>query len=63
MPNEARAIPRQISLGSKNQVVAVDGSGRYVGLALVADAHATDIQASGGLIACFISATWCCIPA
>jgi CIC family chloride channel protein len=37
-------------LGSKNQVVAVDGSGRYVGLALVADAHATDIQASGGLI-------------
>jgi len=33
-------------LGSKNQVVAVDGSGRYVGLALVADAHATDIQAS-----------------
>ncbi len=36
-------------LGSKNQVVAVDGSGRYVGLALVADAHATDIETTGGL--------------
>ena len=31
-------------LGSKTQVVAVDGSGRYVGLALVADAHAPDID-------------------
>ena len=37
-------------LGSKNQVVAVDGSGRYVGLALVADAHAPDIEAEKGLI-------------
>jgi len=37
-------------LGSKNQVVAVDGNGRYVGLALVADAHATDIEPTGGLI-------------
>ena len=37
-------------LGSKNQVIAVDGNGRYVGLALVADAHATDIEATGGLI-------------
>ena len=37
-------------LGSKNQVVAVDGSGRYVGLALVAEAHAPDIEAAGGLI-------------
>jgi CIC family chloride channel protein len=37
-------------LGSKNQVVAVDGSGRYVGLALVADAHATEIKTTGGLI-------------
>ncbi len=37
-------------LGSKNQVVAVDGSGRYVGLALVADAHAPDIEADKGLI-------------
>jgi chloride channel protein, CIC family len=37
-------------LGSKNQVVAVDGSGRYVGLALVADAHATDIKTTGALI-------------
>ena len=35
-------------LGSKNQVVAVDGSGRYVGLALVADAHAPDIEADQG---------------
>ncbi len=31
-------------LGSKTQVVAVDGSGRYVGLALVAEAHAPDID-------------------
>src|ERR1700676_4942776 len=37
-------------LGSKNQVVAVDGEGRYVGLALVAEAHATDIEAASGLI-------------
>ena len=37
-------------LGSKNQVVAVDGSGRYVGLALVADAHAPDIETADGLI-------------
>ena len=38
-------------LGSKNQVVAVDGSGRYVGLALVAEAHAPDVEAhNDGLI-------------
>jgi CIC family chloride channel protein len=36
-------------LGSKNQVVAIDGSGRYVGLALVADAHAPDIVMADGL--------------
>jgi CIC family chloride channel protein len=32
-------------LGSKTQVVAVDAAGRYAGLALVADAHAADIDA------------------
>jgi chloride channel protein, CIC family len=37
-------------LGSKNQVVAVDAAGRYVGLVLVADAHAPDIDAASGLI-------------
>jgi chloride channel protein, CIC family len=37
-------------LGSKNQVVAVDAAGRYVGLALVAEAHATDIDAASGLV-------------
>jgi CIC family chloride channel protein len=37
-------------LGSKTQVIVVDGDGRYVGLALVADAHAPDIEASHGLI-------------
>jgi CIC family chloride channel protein len=37
-------------LGSKNQVVAVDDAGRYVGLALVAEAHASDIEAADGLI-------------
>ena len=36
-------------LGSKNQVVAVDGDGRYAGLALVADAHAPDIEPRAGL--------------
>jgi CIC family chloride channel protein len=37
-------------LGSKTQVVAVDPGGRYVGLALVAEAHAPDIEASGALV-------------
>jgi chloride channel protein, CIC family len=37
-------------LGSKTQVIAIDGTGRYVGLALVADAHAADIDAASGLI-------------
>jgi chloride channel protein, CIC family len=36
-------------LGSKNRVVAVDAAGRYVGLALVAEAHAPDVDAAGGL--------------
>ncbi len=36
-------------LGSKNRVVAVDAAGRYVGLALVAEAHAPDIDATKGL--------------
>jgi chloride channel protein, CIC family len=36
-------------LGSKTQVVAVDGDGRYVGLALIAEAHAADIEAESGL--------------
>jgi CIC family chloride channel protein len=37
-------------LGSKNQVVAVDADGRYVGLAQVAEAHAPDVEASGALV-------------
>jgi CIC family chloride channel protein len=37
-------------LGSKTQVVAVDATGRYVGLALVAEAHAPDSETAGGLI-------------
>ena len=37
-------------LGSKTQVVAVDGHGRYVGLALVAEAHTPDIEAENGLV-------------
>jgi CIC family chloride channel protein len=36
-------------LGSKSQVVAIDGNGRYVGLALVADAHASEIDAASGV--------------
>ncbi|WMT76112.1 chloride channel protein [Bradyrhizobium sp. Ash2021] len=37
-------------LGSKTQVVAVDGDGRYVGLALVAEAHTPEIVAKNGLV-------------
>src|SRR5258705_13545566 len=36
-------------LGSKTQVVAVDDAGRYVGLGLVADAHAPEFDAADGL--------------
>jgi CIC family chloride channel protein len=36
-------------LGSKTQVVAVDGAGHYAGLALVADAHAVDVEKTKGL--------------
>jgi chloride channel protein, CIC family len=36
-------------LGSKTQVVAVDAAGRYAGLALVAEAHAAEIELAGGL--------------
>ncbi|QOZ28939.1 chloride channel protein [Bradyrhizobium sp. CCBAU 51753] len=37
--------------GSKTQVVAVDGEGRYAGLAVVAEAHAPDIETDKGLAA------------
>ena len=37
-------------LGSKTQVVAIDATGRYLGLAVVAEAHAPDIDAKRGLI-------------
>src|SRR5947209_35689 len=37
-------------LGSKTQVIAVDSAGRYVGLVLIADAHALDSGSSDGLI-------------
>jgi chloride channel protein, CIC family len=37
-------------LGSTTQVVAVDATGRYVGLAVVAEAHAPDIDTARGLI-------------
>jgi chloride channel protein, CIC family len=36
-------------LGSKTQVVAVDDAGHYVGLVLVADAHAPEIDTTKGL--------------
>jgi CIC family chloride channel protein len=41
---------KQFPLGSKTQVVAVDQQGRYVGLVLVADVHAPDIDAPKGLV-------------
>jgi chloride channel protein, CIC family len=37
-------------LGSKTQVIAVDAAGHYVGLALVAEAHAPDIEATSSLL-------------
>ena len=36
-------------LGSKTQVVAIDATGRYAGLALVAEAHAPDLEAVNGI--------------
>src|SRR5712671_5171830 len=40
---------QRFPLGSKTQVVAVDETGHYAGLALVADAHAPDIDTAKGL--------------
>lgn len=45
-----KAFRAKFPLGSKTQVVAVDGTGRYVGLAVVAEAHAPDIDAAHGLV-------------
>src|SRR3981189_1049023 len=42
-------FPAKVPLGSRKQVVAVDDAGRYAGLAVVADAHAPDIDAKRGL--------------
>ncbi len=41
---------QKFPLGSKTQVVAVDGDGRYVGLALIAEAHAPEIEPAKGLV-------------
>jgi chloride channel protein, CIC family len=48
MPIEEFRI--KFPLGSKTQVVAVNAIGRYAGLALVAEAHAPDLEAANGLI-------------
>ena len=40
---------QRFPLGSKTQVVAVDGMGRYVGLALTAEAHAPEAEPAKGL--------------
>ena len=37
-------------LGSKTQVIAVDAAGHYVGLVLVAEAHAADIEPTRSLV-------------
>jgi CIC family chloride channel protein len=47
MPIEEFRI--KFPLGSKTQVVAVNATGRYAGLALVAEAHAPDLEAANGL--------------
>ena len=43
-------FPSKFPLGSKTRVIGVDTDGRYVGLALVAEAHAPDLEAPHGLI-------------
>jgi CIC family chloride channel protein len=40
---------QRFPLGSKTQVVAVDGDGRYAGLAMTAEAHAPEIDPAKGL--------------
>jgi chloride channel protein, CIC family len=40
---------QRFPLGSKTQVVAVDGMGRYVGLVLTAEAHAPEAEPAKGL--------------
>jgi CIC family chloride channel protein len=44
------AFRSKFPLGSKSHVVALDAAGHYVGLALVAEAHAPDINAESRLI-------------
>src|ERR1700732_511501 len=39
----------RVPLGSKTQVIAVDAAGHYVGLVLVAEAHAPDVEMAKGL--------------
>src|SRR6202051_3705160 len=41
---------KKFPLGSKTQVLAVDAAGHYLGLALVAEAHAPDLEANHGLV-------------
>ena len=41
---------QRFPLGSKTQVVAVDGDGRYVGLAFTAEAHTPEIDSAKGLV-------------
>jgi CIC family chloride channel protein len=41
---------KKFPLGSKTQVVAIDGAGRYVGLVVVAEAHAPEIEAAKGIV-------------
>jgi chloride channel protein, CIC family len=41
---------KKFPLGSKTQVLAVDAAGHYLGLALVAEAHAPDLEAKHGLV-------------
>jgi CIC family chloride channel protein len=48
MPIEEFRI--KFPLGSKTRVVAINDTGRYAGLALVAEAHAPDLEAVNGVI-------------
>ena len=49
-------------LGSKTRVVAVDASGHYAGLAMVAEAHAPDLEAARGIRDILHIGMSCCTP-
>jgi len=45
-----RQFRERFPLGEQNQVIAIDASGRYVGLVIVAEAHAPDLLVDSALL-------------